>query len=99
MLFHRCQNAEIALQTLCVVIEDIILNHLYQGPSVRKASAVLVLTSEDAPKGFHRTVINALRHARHALYHSSLHQLGMERAVRILEASIAVEQRVSIRVR
>ena len=93
MLFHRRQHAQITLDTSCVVITDVVLNHLNEFPLTGELSAVIALPFQDAPKALHRAVIDAMRHAGHTLRHSRLHELVVESAVGVLEPSVAVEQR------
>ena len=98
VLFHRRQDAEIALQTLTVVIADIFLNHLNEALTVSKTLAVVPFPFENAPEAFHGTVVNTVSHTGHTLCHSRRFQLCMESAVCVLVTSIAVEQRMCIRI-
>ena len=41
MLFHRRQHAQITLDTSCVVITDVVLNHLNEFPLTGELSAVI----------------------------------------------------------
>ena len=98
MLFHRREDAEIALNTSCVVITNILLDHLEKLTFAGKALAVIALPLQNAPEALHRTVINTMRHAGHTLRHSGLHELVVESTVGILEPSVAVEQRMRVRI-
>lgn len=98
MLFHRRQHAQITLDTSCVVITDVVLNHLNEFPLTGELSAVIALPFQDAPKALHRAVIDAMRHAGHTLRHSRLHELVVEGTVGVLEPSVAVEQRMRVRI-
>lgn len=98
MLFHRRQHAQITLDTSCVVITDVVLNHLNEFPLTGELSAVIALPFQDAPKALHRAVIDAMRHAGHTLRHPSLHKLVVEGTVGVLEPSVAVEQRMRVRI-
>lgn len=72
MLFHRGQHAQIVLHPSGIVIMDIGLNHLYKLPLAGKPPAIIALSFQNAPEALHRTVINAMRYAGHALRHSLL---------------------------
>ena len=78
MLFHRRQHAQITLHPSGVVIMDIGLNHLHKLPLAGKPSAVIAFPLQDAPEALHGPVIDAMRHAGHALRHSRLHELVVE---------------------
>ena len=92
MLLHWCQDAEIPLQSLVVVIDDIVLNHLDQDFPVRESSAIVALPLEDSPEPLHRAVVYTLSYTGHTLLHPSIFQLLVEGTVRVLETSVAVEQ-------
>ena len=81
MLFHRRQDTQIALDTSRVVIANILLDHLDKLVLAGEPSAVIAFPLQNAPEAIHRTVINAMRHAGHALRHSRLHELVVESAV------------------
>ena len=91
MFFHRCQDTKIVLNTLYVVIANIAMNHLGEAVFAGKPFAIIAFPFQNAPEAFHGTVTNAMRHTRHALHHSSLHELVVESAAGILKASVAVE--------
>ena len=91
MLFHRRQDAQIALDTSRVVIANILLDHLNKLVLADEPSAVIAFPFQDAPEALHRTVINAMCYTRHTLRHSSLRELVVESAVGILKASVAME--------
>ena len=78
MLFHRRQDAQIALDTSRVVIMDIGLNHLHKLVLAGKPSAIIAFLLQNAPEALHRAVINAMRYAGHTLRHSRLHKLVVE---------------------
>ena len=98
MLFHRRQHAQIALDTSCVVITDVALNHLNEFPLTGELSAVIAFPLQNAPEALHRAVIDAMRHTGHTLRHSRLHELVVEGTVGVLEPSVAVEQRMRVRI-
>ena len=96
MLLKRCKQTEAALETPGVVVEDVILNHFYNLFSAGKAPAIVALPLEDAPKALHRAVVNALANPGHTLSHPGCDQLVVEHLGGILEAPVAVEQRVCV---
>lgn len=98
MLFHRGQHAQFTLHPSGVVIMDIGLNHLHKLPLADKPSAVIAFPLQNAPEALHGAVIDATRHAGHTLRHSRLHELVVESAVGVLEPSVAVEQRMRVRI-
>ena len=91
MLLHRCQHAQVALYPAVVVVGDIILNHLHKLLTACKTLAVISLSFQNTPKAFHWTVVNALGHSGHALFHLCFLQLVVEHSVGILETSVAME--------
>ena len=99
MLFHRRENAEIALKAHGVVVADVILNHIYKAFSVREFVPVIAFTLENAPEALHGSVVYAVGHSGHALDHACFFQLRMEYSVRVLKSSIAVEDGMRIGVR
>ena len=98
MLFHRRQDAEIALKPHSVVVADVILNHIHKAFSVRESVPVVSFTLENSPKTFHGPVVNAVGHSGHALSHAGCFQLRMERSISILKSSVAVEDRMGVRI-
>ena len=98
MLFHRRQHTQIALDTSCVVIANILLDHLNKHVLAGEPSAVIAFPFQDAPEALHRAVINAMRHAGHTLRHPRLHKLVVEGTVGVLKPSVAVEQRMRVRI-
>ena len=98
MLFHRRQDAQIALDTSRVVIANILLDHLNKLVLAGEPSAVIAFPFQDAPEALHRAVINAMRHAGHTLRHPSLHKLVVEGTVGVLEPSVTMEQRMRVRI-
>ena len=94
MLLQWREDAKVALNAPVVIVTDIILDHIYQLFLAGKAFAVVTLPFQDAPETLHWPVVNALRHARHALRYSSLFKLVMEGSVGILKSSVIMEQRM-----
>ena len=70
---------------------DIGFNHLHKLPLAGEPPAIIAFPFQNAPESLHRAVINAVRHAGHALRHSSLQELVVESAAGIRKASVAME--------
>ena len=96
MLFHRRQDAQIALDTSRVVIANILLDHLDELVLAGETPAIIAFPLQNTPEALHRTIINAMCHAGHTLRHACLHELVVEGAVGVLEPSVTVEQRMRI---
>lgn len=96
VFLHRRQNAEVALHPACIVVVDIALNHADQLLSARKTPAVVTFAFQNAPESLHWSVVDTVRHTGHALRHACLFELVVEGSVRILETSVAVEQRMRV---
>ena len=96
--FHRHQDTQIALDTSRVVIANILLDHLDKFVLAGKPSAVIAFPLQNAPEALHRTVVNTMRHTGHTLRHARLYELVVESAVGVLEPSVAVEQRLCVRI-
>ena len=99
MLFHRGEYTKVPLEPFSVVILNEILNHRYQAGSVSETYSVISFSLQDTPESFHWTVVNAFGNPGHTLGHASFSQHMVECSVRILETSVAVAQRMRIRVR
>ena len=98
MLFHRCQNAKVTLETFRVVVMDITANHFHQFSTIRETLSIITLSLQDAPKSFHRAIVNAAANTRHTLYHASIDQPLVEVSVGILKSTVTVEDRMRIRI-
>ena len=98
MLFHRRQDAQIALDTSRVVIANILLYHLDELVLAGETPAIIAFPLQNAPEALHRTVVNTMRHTGHALRHPRLHKLVVECAVGVLESSVAMKQGMRIRI-
>ena len=97
MLFHRSEYAEISLEPFGIVVLNEFINHGDKTDFVREAFSVIPFSLQDSPESFHWTVINTLGDPGHALDHAGLGQHTVERAVRVLETSVAVAQWMCIR--
>lgn len=60
---------QLSLNTLVVVIIDIILDCLDQRFPLIEFSAIIRFSFQNAPEPFHRPVIDTMRNTRHALLH------------------------------
>ena len=98
MLFHRCQSAKVTLETFRVVVMDITANHFHQFSTIRETLSIITLSLQDAPKSFHRAIVNAAANTRHTLYHASINQPLVEVSVGILKSTVTVEDRMRIRI-
>ena len=70
--------------SVVVVIIDVVGNGLHKGLAAGKLLAVVSFTLNDAPKAFHRSVVDAAAYSRHTLRHPSVRKLPMEYSVGIL---------------
>ncbi len=98
MLFHGSKYTRVPLESFSAVVLNEILNHRYQTGSVGEAFSVIPLPLQDTPESFHRTVLNTPGNPGHTLSHSGFGQHMVKCAVSILESSVAVAQRVRIRI-
>lgn len=98
MLFHRCQHPQITLHSSGVVITDIVFNHLDEFLFAGEAFAIIAFPFQNAPESLHWAVVDTMGYTGHALCHPGLFEFAVERSACVLEASIAVEQRMGIRV-
>ncbi len=76
-----------------------IRNHLHKLLVACEPSAVVPFSFQDISKALHGSVINALSNSGYALLHICNFQIVIEYPIRILEASVTVEQRMGIGVR
>ena len=98
MFFYRREDTEVALNTPVVVVTDVILNHINQFLFGGKPLAIVPFPFQDAPKAFHRTVVNTLSYTRHTLYHTCLFELVMEGSIGVLKPPVTMEQRMRLRI-
>ena len=99
VLLHGRENAQISLYTMVVVVAYVVLDHIDQLFLAGETLAVIALALQDAPEAFHRSVVDALGYTGHTLFHTGVLQFLMERAVRVLKASITVKQRMRVGIR
>ena len=88
MLFHRRQNAEVTLESLCIVVVDVVFNHLYESLPVCESLPIVAFPFQNTPEALHWAIVNTFGYARHALLHSGVFKHGMECSVRILESTV-----------
>ena len=98
VLFHWRQNTQIALHPSCIVIMDIVSDHLDKVPLTGEPSAVIAFPFQNAPEALHRAIINAVGNAGHTLRHSGLYKFVVEGTVGILKSSVAVKQGMCVRI-
>ena len=98
MFLHRRQDAKVSLYPTGVVVTDVALDHLDQVLLAGKTPAIIALPLQDTPEALHRTVVNAVRQTGHTLRHPRLLELMVKGSAGVLEAPVAVEQRMGIRV-
>ncbi len=95
MFHHRRVDTQITLNATCIIIA---FYHVYQFPLGGESLSVVALTFQDSPEALHGTVINAERYTGHALCHPCFHKSLVKGSVRVLEASVAVKQRMCARI-
>ena len=96
MFLYRRQDTKITLYTLVVVIINVCFNRTHKFVLAGKSPTIVHLPLQNSPESFHGPVVNAVGYTGHALRQSLLFQFMVEIPVRILDASIAVEQRMRI---
>ena len=90
--------SKVTLETFRVVVMDITANHFHQFSTIRETLSIITLSLQDAPKSFHRAIVNAAANTRHTLYHASIDQPLVEVSVSILKSTVTVEDRMRIRI-
>ena len=91
MLFHRRQDAQITLDTSCVVIANILLDHLNKLVLAGEPSAVIAFPLEDTPEALHGAIVNAMCNTGHTLRHTRFLNLVVKGSVRILQSPVTME--------
>ena len=91
MLFHRRQHAQITLDTSCVVIANILLDHLNKLVLAGEPSAVIAFPLEDTPEALHGAIVNAMCNTGHTLRHTRFLNLVVKGSVRILQSPVTME--------
>ena len=98
MLFNRSQYSESSLVSLVVVVINIVFDHRHELFTATEAVAIVSFSFKDPPEPFHWPIVDALGYARHALCHSSLLKLVVERPVGVLESTVTVAKRSGSRI-
>ena len=86
------------LVTAVVVVVNIAFNRGNELFSACKSMPIIALTLQDSPEAFHRAVVNAAANTGHTLCHPGIQQFLVEGFAGVLESTVAVEQRVCIRI-
>ena len=92
----RRQAVESALATAGVVEVDVVGDGLGKGVVVVELVKVIHLTFEGAPEGFHGAVVDAHARTGHALEHALVEEFDFEFWIGVLEAAVAVNERVGV---
>ena len=95
---HWRQFVKFPLPAFVVIEIYEAFNGCCQAVVILKAIKVVHFALKNSPETFHGAVVDAAADTRHALYHSSLVQSGLELLICILKTSVTVKQWVSIRV-
>lgn len=98
MSLHRCLNEQTVLVTAVVVAIYVIFNGGNQLFPAGECLSVIAFTFQDFPESLHRAVVNAAANTGHTLRHSGIQQFLVEGSAGVLESTVAVEQRVCIRI-
>ena len=98
MSLHRSLNKQAVLVTAIIVVVDIVLNGRNQLFPVGKSMSVIAFALQNSPEPFHRAVVNAAANTGHTLCHPGIQQFLVEGSAGVLESTVAVEQRVCIRI-
>ena len=98
MSLHGSLDEQSVLVTAVVVAVNIVFNRGNVLFLACKSMPIIALTLQDSPEAFHRAVVNAAANTGHTLRHSGIQQLLVESSAGVLESTVAVEQRVCIRI-
>lgn len=98
MSLHRCLDEQTVLVTAVVVVINVIFNGGNQLFPAGECLSVIAFTFQDSPEAFHRAVVNAAANTGHTLCHPGIQQFLVEGSAGVLESTVAVEQRVCIRI-
>ena len=96
--FHGCHAEKPFLVTARIVKIKILSNCSGQFFGGCEFVQIIHLGFEQSPETFHRSVVYASTDARHTLPHMCFLQFGVEDFTCILKTSVAVKQRVCIRI-
>lgn len=98
MSLHGSLDEQPVLVTAVVVVVNIAFNRGNELFSACKSMPIIALTLQDSPEAFHRAVVNAAANTGHTLCHPGIQQFLVEGSAGVLESTVAVEQRVCIRI-
>ena len=98
MSLHGSLDEQSVLVTAVVVVVNIVFNRGNELFSACKSMPIIALTLQDSPEAFHRAVVNAAANTGHTLCHPGIQQFLVEGSAGVLESTVAVEQRVCIRI-
>ena len=98
MSLHGSLDEQPVLVTAVVVVVNIAFNRGNELFSACKSMPIIALTLQDSPEAFHRAVVNAAANMGHTLCHPGIQQFLVEGSAGVLESTVAVEQRVCIRI-
>ena len=86
------------MYTSVVVIVNVGFYGIHELTFTGKPPTIIHFSLENAPKSFHRPIVNAAGYAGHTLLHALFFQFLVKYSVRVLKASIAVEEGLGIRI-
>ena len=98
MSLHGSLDEQPVLVTAVVVVVNIAFNRGNELFSACKSMPIIALTLQDSPEAFHQAVVNAAANTGHTLCHPGIQQFLVEGSAGVLESTVAVEQRVCIRI-
>ena len=98
MSLHGSLDEQSVLVTAVVVVVNIVFNRGNELFSACKSMPIIALTLQDSPEAFHRAVVNAAANTGHTLCHPGIQQFLVEGSAGVLESTVAVEQRMCIRI-
>lgn len=98
MSLHGSLDEQTVLVTAVVVVVNIAFNRGNELFSACKRMPIIALTLQDSPEAFHRAVVNAAANTGHTLCHPGIQQFLVEGSAGVLESTVAVDQRVCIRI-
>lgn len=92
MGLHRCSDAQSTLETMEVVIGDVLPDHTSQLLLVGEPPAIVAFPFEDAPEALHRPIVNTHSNPGHALGDAGHSQFVMGDLGSISTATVNMEQ-------
>ena len=98
MSLHRSLDKQAVLVTAVIVVVNIAFNRGNELFSAGKSVSVIAFSLQDSPEAFHWAIVNTASNTGHTLCHSCIQKLLVEGSAGVLESSVTMEQRVSIRI-